>query len=150
MPVRAQLSVGGEPLQRGLLEHAVLVQPVEDSGAQAEEAAVDPVLRARLLDEARDPPVGRELGDPELQARPDDGHRRERAVALVECQQRAQVHVGEPVRVCRTEDVLAGEQRRQALDPPAGLGVEPGVHAADAHPLRPGLAVTNASISSCR
>ena len=55
MAVGSQLAVGHQSLQRLALEHAVLIQVVQRAGLEAEEAAVDPVLAARLLDEAADP-----------------------------------------------------------------------------------------------
>src|SRR5438067_10448880 len=51
---RAQLALCGEALERGALEHAVVLEILERAGVEAEEAAVDPVLRARLLAEAAD------------------------------------------------------------------------------------------------
>src|SRR5947208_1727378 len=49
VPVAAQLALGSQPLQRRALEHAVGLQVGEHARPKAEEAAVDPVLRARLL-----------------------------------------------------------------------------------------------------
>ena len=96
--------------QRLALEHAVLAEVVERARLEAEEAAVDPVLAARLLDEAGDP-VAVELGDAPLQVRPDHGHRRQPAVRAVELEQRAEVDVGDAVGV--------GQRRRS---PPEPLG----------------------------
>src|SRR5687767_5744534 len=65
VPVRAQLPVGGEALERLALERARLADVVEDARLEAEEAAVDPVVRARLLGEADDA-VAVEQRDAEL------------------------------------------------------------------------------------
>ena len=55
VPVGAQVAVGGQALERLALEHAGAIQVVEHAGLEAEEAAVDPVLGARLLVKARRP-----------------------------------------------------------------------------------------------
>ena len=57
-----QLAVGGQALERLALQHARVAQVVEHRGFQEEEAAVDPVVRARLLVEAGDAVVVADLG----------------------------------------------------------------------------------------
>ena len=60
-------------------------------------------------------------------------------------EQRAEVDVGEPVRVGGAERPLAREQRLEQLDPPARRRVEPGVHALDLpRPPGHGSAAANA------
>src|SRR5260221_13724322 len=65
--VRPQLAVSSETCQGLALQHAVAVDVAERSRLEAEEAAVDPVLAARLLGEALDPVPGAELGHSPLQ-----------------------------------------------------------------------------------
>jgi hypothetical protein len=79
----AQLAIGCQSRERLPLEDAVRRQVVEDAGLEAEEAAVDPVLAARLLDEPGHLVTG-ELGDSPLQVGADDGDRRERPMPMVE------------------------------------------------------------------
>jgi len=86
--MRPQLALGGQPLQGSALQHAVLGQIVEHLSLEAEEAAVDPVLRARLLVKADHAPVVLKLRHAELQLGAHHRHRGERAVALVEREQR--------------------------------------------------------------
>ena len=110
----------------------------ERAGAQAEEAAVDPVLGAGLLAKAEHAAVlPIQLGHAELQLGAHDGDRGERAVRLVEAQQPREVDVGEAVGVGETERGLVRQTPLQPLDPPARGGVEAGVHTLHLHPLRP-------------
>src|SRR5215210_1259447 len=83
VPERGELAVGGQALHRLALEHRVLAQVREGTRLEGEEAAVDPVLRLRLLAEATDAVLVVEHRDAERQLRPDDGDRRERAGGLV-------------------------------------------------------------------
>ena len=87
---RVQLAVGGQALERLALEHRVLAQVVERARLEGEEAAVDPVLGARLLLEARTTrPSPSSQRDAERQLRPHHRHRREPAVRAVARAQRA-------------------------------------------------------------
>src|SRR6476620_12214923 len=102
MAVGAQLVVAGEARERLALEHAVAVQVAEHARLEAEEAAVDPVRAARLLDEAGDG-VAVELGNPPLDVRPHDRNRGEGAVATVEIELGAEIDIGHAVRVGNAE-----------------------------------------------
>jgi adenylate cyclase len=137
VPVRAQLAVGGELLQRLALEHAVERYALEHALLEAEEATVDPVLGAGLLAEVGHPALAVELGDPELQRGLHDGHRGERPVGAVAGEQRAEIDVGEPVGVGGAEGPDAGELRGEQPDPPARGSVLAGVGAAHLHAARP-------------
>jgi hypothetical protein len=101
------------------------------------------VLRARLLAKARDDVPPDELGDPELQARAHDGHRRERAVRVVEGEECAQIDVGEPVGV-RDADARLAQLGLEQLQAPARVGLHAGIDALDAYALRPALRVHEA------
>ncbi len=76
--------------------------------------------------------------DAELQLRPHDGHRGQRAMGAVEVQQRVEVDVGDAVGVGRGErpacDDISG-----AVDAAAGLRVEAGVEALDGDAVGPRL-----------
>src|SRR5919201_6626157 len=61
-----ELPVGSRTAKRVGLEHARLVNPVEDTGLEAEESAVYPVIEPRLLLEAPDHPVVTKVGDAPL------------------------------------------------------------------------------------
>src|SRR6185295_12202246 len=132
-----QLAVGSESLQRLALEHAALVEMVEHSRLEAEEAAVDPVLAARLLDEALDGVAGADACDAPLQLRPHYRDGGGRAVRGVEIEQRVEVDVGDPVGIGRAEG-FAVEPSAQPRKPPASRRVPAGVDAGDLEALRPG------------
>src|SRR4051794_15378462 len=83
VPEGAQLALLRQALERLALKDAAGVDVAERLGLETEEAAVDPVLAARLLDEALDPVVGPELGDAPLQIGTDHGHGRKGAVPLM-------------------------------------------------------------------
>jgi hypothetical protein len=135
VPEGPELPVGGEALERLALEDGVGAYVVEHPRLEAEEAAVDPAVEARLLVEARDQALAVEARDAELELRPDDGHRREGAVGGVEVELRAEVDVGHAVGV---GDAEAGgaEPVSHARDAPSGRGLLPRVDAVDLEALR--------------
>ena len=124
-------SVGGESLERPALEHRVGREVVRDPGLAEEEAAVDPVLGARLLAEPGDAVVLTEHGDAERQRRADDRQRRHGARRGVPARERRKVHVGDAVAVGGVERRPA-EPVEHRVDPAPGRRVEPRVDALDA------------------
>src|SRR5918992_2352892 len=126
----AELAVGRETLERVALQHVVRADVVERAGLKAEEAAVDPALVAGLLREAAHVAVAVQLGHAELELGLDDGHGRERPVAVVIGEQGGEVDIGHAVGVGRAE-ALAVEAVRHAGDPSPGRGVLAGLDALD-------------------
>src|SRR5205085_8764836 len=102
------------------------------------EAAVYPLLRARLLDESLHPHVTVQLRDSELQIGPHQGQRRQLAMSGVKVGQSAEVDVGDPVRVSG-EEGPGSDRLRRKLQPAPGGRVLPGVDASHLDPLGPGL-----------
>src|SRR5438105_2030200 len=140
MGVDAELSVGGEALERLTLEHAAGVrrEPVEDAPLEDEEAARYEPGAFRLLGEA---PHGRALADELAEARrgPHAGHGRGPAVRAVEREQLVEVDVGEPVAVRAEKEIGVAERVLDALHTGAGHRVLTGVDQGDLPVL--GLAV---------
>src|SRR4249919_455861 len=106
------------PLRRPGPGHPVAADVPRRPRLEAEEAAVDPVLAARLLDEAGDP-VAVELGHSPLQMWLDHGHRRDLAVGKVKVELGVEVDVGDAVGVGDAE-TLAVELFAELGDAPAG------------------------------
>jgi hypothetical protein len=127
---------GRQALQRLALEHEVRPEVGGEARLAEEEAAVDPVLRARLLAEAGDAVALVEHGDAERQLRPDHGHRDERARRRVRRGQRAEVDIRDAVAV-GGEEGRAVEAVDHRVDATAGRRVQAGVDALDAQSGRP-------------
>ena len=135
-----QAAVGGQPLERLALQHELGPEVGREARLADEEAAVDPVLGARLLAEAADAVVAVEHGDAERQLRAHHRHRRDGAGGGVAARQRREVHVGDAVAV-GGEVGRAAEPVRDGVDAAAGRRVRPGVDALDGRargPLRGG------------
>ena len=98
------------------------------------------MLAARLLDEAGDPASPSSSATPHWRCGPDDGHRRQRALAAVEVEQRAEVDVGDAVGVGGAE-ALAAEPLRRAPRPARRSACRAPVSThSTSHPVRPALA----------
>ena len=138
MPVRDQLVVGGQALERLALPlRHVALDVVEHARLADKEGAVDPALaHLRLLRERGHVAVVVDRQGAEARGRPHRRHRDQLPVRAVELEQLRDVEVGDAVAPGE-EEGLVTEVRRQPLDPAAGLGVQPGVDERD----RPVLAV---------
>ena len=127
MTIGGELPVLRETLERvGLETRRVVVEVVEESRLEDEEATVDPTLADLwLLGELRDE-VALEDEPAEARGRSHRSDGRDPAVAPVEAKELAEVDIGDAVAV-RGHERLPVEQRSQTADAPAGARLETGV-----------------------
>jgi hypothetical protein len=93
-----ELAISRQALEWALLQWTI-VKTVENLGFEHEEASIDPVLQARLLDEGLDPSGPIELENPELGSRSYSGKSGEPGVFVMERDQACDVEIGQTVPV---------------------------------------------------
>src|ERR1035437_6062608 len=136
----AQLSLGGEPLERLLFpERIVAVDVVQNLWFEHEESAVDPAFARLVLLGERAHFIALQLEAAESRGRAHGRDRRQLAVRLVECDQFADVHVAHAVAV-RDPERFRADPVLPLPEAAAGLCIETGIDEVDG-PVLAALAV---------
>src|SRR5205085_656266 len=141
VPERLQLAGCGQPLERLPLEHVIRPHRPQHTGFEAEEAAVYPVLRSRLLLKRTHGAVAIELRDSERKLRPDDGYRRRGLLAPVVVEQAPQVDVSDTVGVCDADGFVAFQRLGRATQTATRGGIGTRLQAPNPHATGPSFTI---------